>query len=159
MELIDDFDKSDVLIYLDKLDVMDIKDLYRQAVNYFISGERKAAYLMFKKVVENDPAYVHDDPQECYSDTAYYYLGACYERNFKDLDGAIELYTKAIELCPNDFASWKMRSFCHMQKGEYEKAVAGFEKIIRDKLDAGPEADIVEEALGEAKKALKKKNQ
>ena len=130
MKIIDDIDTCDLTIDLEKLDGMDIKDLFNKAESYFISGFKKEAYFMFKKVIEENPSYIHNS-DEGKKDNAYYYLGAIYELNLKELDGAIELYTKAVELCPNDGGSFEKRGYCWMIKCEYKKAIADFENALR----------------------------
>ena len=52
MKLIDDIDTSDLTIDLDKLDGMEINDLFRKALDFFHSPSRKNANFMFKKVAE-----------------------------------------------------------------------------------------------------------
>ena len=154
MKLINDIDTSDLLINLDELDSMDIESLFHKADNNFNYGNKREAYFMFKKVVEIDPAYIHN-PEEAGGDNAYFYLGTFYRHNMKDIDGAIELFNKAIELGPHDGNAWGNRGHCWMDKGEYEKAIADFENALKGDFGDVDEGEI-EEAIEEAKKALKK---
>ncbi len=154
MKLINNIDTSDLLISLNELDSMNIESLFHKAVNNFNYGNKREAYFMFKKVVEIDPAYIHN-PEDAGGDNAYFYLGMFYRHNIKDIDGAIELFTKAVELCPHDGASWENRGYCWMDKGEYEKAISDFENALKGNFGGTDEGEI-EETIKEAKKALKK---
>jgi len=154
MKLIDDIGKSDLEIDLDELDDMDINDLFRKALDYFNSPSRKDAYIIFKKVVEKNSNYIHN-PEDAGGNNAYFYLGILYRYNIEDIDGAIELFTKAVELCPHDGASWENRGYCWMDKGEYEKALADFENALKGDFGGTDEGEI-KGAIKEAKKALKK---
>ena len=153
MKLIDNIDTSDLEIDLDKLDGMKINDLFRKALGYFNSPSRKDAYIIFKKVVEKNSNYIHN-PEDAGGDNAYFYLGTFYHDDIEDIDGAIELFTKAVELCPHDDASWENRGYCWMDKGEYEKALADFENALKG--DFGGTIGNIDSAIEDAKKALKK---
>ncbi len=111
MKLIDNIDTSDLTIDLDELGDMDIKDLFRRALDIFHSPSRKTAYIMFKKVAETNPNYIHK-PEDAGGDNAYFYLGRFYLDDIENIDGAIELFNKAVELCPHDGASWENRGYC-----------------------------------------------
>ena len=154
MKLINDIDTSNLLINLDELDSMDIESLFHKAVNQFNYGYTREAYFIFKKVVEIDPAYIHN-PEEAGGDNAYFYLGLFYLNDIEDIDGAIELFTKAIELGPHDDASWENRGYCWMDKGKYEKAISDFENALKGDFGRTNKEEI-NGAIKEAKKALKK---
>ena len=154
MKLINDIDTSNLLINLDELDSMDIYSLFRKAVDQFNYGYLREAYFIFKKVVEIDPAYIHN-PEEAGGDNAYFYLGIFYRNDIKDIDGAIELFNKAVEMCPHDGGSWENRGYCWMDKGEYEKAIADFENALKGDFGGTDELEIMR-AIETAKKALKK---
>ena len=154
MKLINDIDTSNLLINLDELDSMNIERLFDKGVNQSNYGYTREAYLIFKKVVEIDPAYIHN-PEEAGGDNAYFYLGAVYRNNIKDIDGAIELFTKSVELCPRDCASWEYRGYCWMDKGEYEKAIADFENALKGDFGEANEGEIMS-AIEDAKEAIKK---
>jgi len=154
MKLIDNIDTSNLLINLGELDSMNIESLFHKAVNQFNYGNKREAYFMFKQVVEIDPAYIHN-PEEAGGDNAYFYLGLFYLNDIEDIDGAIELFTKAIELCPHDDASWENRGYCWIDKGEYEKAIADFEIALKGNF-GGTDKEEIKSVIKEAKKALKK---
>ena len=130
MKLINNIDTSDLEIDLNELDDMDIKDLFCKALNYFNSPSRKKAYVMFKKVTEKNPNYIHN-PEDAGGDNAYFYLGMFYLYDIENLDVAIELFTKSTELCPHDDASWEHRGYCWIDKGEYDKAYADLENALK----------------------------
>ncbi len=153
MKLINNIDTSDLTIDLDELADMDIKDLFRRALYFFHSPSRKNAYIMFKKVAEKNPNYIHN-PEDAGGDNAYFYLGMFYLDDIENIDGAIELFTKAAELCPHDGASWENRGHCWMDKGEYEKAIADFENALKADF-GGTDEEEIKGAIKEAKKALK----
>ncbi len=154
MRLIDNIDTSDLTIDLDELGDMDINDLFRKALDYFNSPSRKDAYIIFKKVAEKNPNYIHN-PEDAGGDNAYFYLGLFYLDDIENMDGAMELFTKAVELCPHDGASWEKRGYCWMYKGEYEKAISDFENALKGDFGRTNKEEI-NGAIKEAKKALKK---
>ncbi len=154
MKLINNIDTSDLTIDLDELADMDIKDLFRRALYFFHSPSRKNAYIMFKKVAEKNPNYIHN-PEDAGGDNAYFYLGLFYLDDIENIDGAIELFNKAVELCPHDGASWENRGYCWMAKGEYEKAIDDYENALKADFGGTDEGEI-KSAIKEAKKALKK---
>jgi tetratricopeptide (TPR) repeat protein len=156
MKLIDNIDTSNLLINLDELDSMDIESLFHKAVNQFNYGYTREAYFIFKKVVEIDPAYIHNSWEDG-GDNAYFYLGMLYRYHIKDIDGAIELFTKSVELCPHDGTSWENRGYCWMDKGKYEKAISDFENALKGDFGDTDEEEI-KGAIKEAKEALKKES-
>ena len=72
------------------------------------------------------------NPKHCESngDTAYFYLGKIYEVEGR-LEGAAELYSKALSLWPEDEESLIGRGSCSYARGDYHKAIADFEKVLR----------------------------
>ena len=59
-----------------------------------------------------------------------YFLRAYELAEQKDYDGAIENYTKAIELNPNDAIAYNNRGNAYCNKGECDKAIADYNKAI-----------------------------
>ncbi len=61
-------------------------------------------------------------------DNAYVYLGIIVQDAFKNIDFAIDLYTKSIELTPDDSLSFERRGFCRLGKKDLENALADLKK-------------------------------
>ncbi len=62
-------------------------------------------------------------------DTAYFYLGKIYEVEGR-LEGAVELYSKALALWSEDEESLIGRGSCFYARGDYDRAIADFEKVL-----------------------------
>lgn len=62
----------------------------------------------------------------------------------KDYDNAILLYTKQLEVNPNDYDSWRNRGFTYIATQEYAKAIDDFQKA----LDLRPESGAAYRDLG-----------
>ncbi len=73
---------------------------------------------------------INPEHREHNGDTAYFYLGKIYEVEGR-LEGAAELYSKALSLWPEDEESLIGRGSCFYASGEYDKAIADFEKVLR----------------------------
>ena len=117
---------NDLEITVKEMYELDIDNLFDDAVTYFHTGDRQfmiTSFFMFQKVIEKNPEYMNPD-----GDNAYYYLGLMYRNNLNELDAAIEHFTKAIELDPNDCLALKERGFCWAEKGDMKKALADYKK-------------------------------
>ena len=104
---------------------LNLNELFERALVYFHSGIsdlQYKAFLQFKEIAQIDRTYIKDD------DNAYFYLGLIYHQNFSDYDSAIENFTKAIELVPEDCESLLERGYCWAKKGDYKKALSDYKK-------------------------------
>ncbi|MEZ4527198.1 MAG: tetratricopeptide repeat protein [Desulfobacterales bacterium] len=83
------------------------------------------------KAVEalNKSIEINPKHRESNGDTAYFYLGKIYEVEGR-LEGAAELYSKALSLWPEDEESLIGRGSCFYVRGDYDRAVADFEKVL-----------------------------
>jgi tetratricopeptide (TPR) repeat protein len=109
-----------------KMEAMDIDKLFDDAVTYFHTAYKEfylTSFYMFQTVVEKNPNYLHKD-----GDNAYYYLGLMYYHVLNELDDAIEHFTKAVVLDPNDCLSFQGRGFCWEEKGDFKKALIDYKK-------------------------------
>jgi tetratricopeptide (TPR) repeat protein len=115
-----------LVIPVKKMHDLGIKKLFDDAVYYFHTGHSdflKAAYLMFITVIEKDPQYISED-----SDTAYQYLAMIFEDQFEDMDSAIKLYSKSIDLAPKDSLCFENRGFCYLKKKELKNGLADLKR-------------------------------
>ena len=121
-----------------KVDTNEINKLFNEAVMCFNRPDAERAYKMFQKVIEKDPkfninigGYTADNP--------YYYMGIYHDHYLSDFETAIEYYTKAVELCPNDLASYERRGFCWLKANIYDLALSDFRKVtkINDSISGG----------------------
>ena len=118
------------IISIFEMEAMNIDKLFDDAVNYFHTQYEEfylTSFYMFQTIVEKDPNYLNED-----GDNAYYYLGLMYDHVLNDLDAAIEHFTKAVELDPNDYLSFQGRGSCWEQKGDLKKAAIDFKKAKKN---------------------------
>ena len=122
----------DLVIPLPKMNEMDIDDLFDKAVSYFHCQEDwkfgLSSFFMLKKVIEKNSEYISYEE----GDNAHYYLAMLYLNLFNDrnLDAAIEHFTKGLELYPHDAASFAARGACWMAKKNLKNALADFKKAL-----------------------------
>lgn len=82
------------------------------------------AVAALRKSIEMVPEH-----REANGDTAYFYLGKIYEVEGR-LESAIELYSKALTLWPEDEESLIGRGSCFYARGHFDNALADFEKVL-----------------------------
>ncbi len=143
-----------------KVDTNEINELFEKAVTYFNMPAPKEAYKMFQKVIEKNPKFRVDGGGGDAGDNPYFYMGRCHDYYFDDFKTAKEYYTKSIELCPNDCASYECRGVCWLQANKYELALEDFREATKlkntyDQAEMLPELDDliieVENRLGGGK--------
>lgn len=123
-----------------QIDTVEINQLFEEAVSYFNQSYENAvkeACDMFQKVIEKDPEFrTHDGG---HGDNPYFYLGRYNEYCLGDWDTGIEFFTKSIELCPEDSASYECRGFCWLKTNQYKLALEDFRKAkkLKSKYDEG----------------------
>lgn len=115
---------SDLVLSIEKMDEMDINELFDKAVihfNSFFFLFKLASYFMFMKVIEEDPKYAKDGYD------AYFYLGWIFE-DINQIDFAIELYTESIALNPDESFSFEKRGLCLLKKKDLKNALPDLKK-------------------------------
>ena len=68
------------------------------------------------------------------ADDIYYYRGWCYQRLFQH-QYAIDNFTKAININPNDLDSYLSRATAHLSLNNYFDVINGCSKVIRKNPD------------------------
>jgi tetratricopeptide (TPR) repeat protein len=125
ISVMDKIDTSKHLVMsIYEMEAMDIDNLFDDALRNYHTQYKQfylTSFYMFHTVVERTPNYLNKD-----GDNAYYYLGLMYYHVLNDLDAAIEHFTKAVELDPNDCDSLLNRAFCWEEKGDFRKALNDF---------------------------------
>jgi tetratricopeptide (TPR) repeat protein len=114
-----------------KADTNEINKLFEEAVMCFNRPDAETAYKMFQKVIEMDPKFRIGDGDEDPGNNPYFYMGRYHEYYLGDFETAKEYYTKSVELCPNDFASYEHRGFCWLKENQYELALEDLRKAIK----------------------------
>jgi len=112
-----------------KVDTSEINKLFEKAVSYFNMPLREEAHKMFQKVIEKDPKFRTDDGEP--GDNPYFYMGLYHDRGLDDFETAIEYYTKSVELCSNDSASYEYRGLCWLRVNKYELALEDFTEATK----------------------------
>jgi tetratricopeptide (TPR) repeat protein len=112
-----------------KVDTNEINKLFEKAVNTFNIPSPEEACKLFQKVIEKDPKFRTDDGEP--GDNPYFYMGRYHDYNLDDFETAIQYYTKSIELCPNDLASYECRGVCWLRANKYEMALEDFRKATK----------------------------
>jgi tetratricopeptide (TPR) repeat protein len=122
-----------------KMDTKEINKLFEKAVSYFNqSGHEdtiKEACNMFQKVIQKNPKFRTDDGG--HGDNPYYYMGRYHDYCLGDFETAKEYYTKSIELCPKDSASYECRGVCWLKANQYELALEDFRRATKYKGNSG----------------------
>jgi tetratricopeptide (TPR) repeat protein len=131
---------SDLITTLEWIDRTDIPELFDTAVTLYNSSRPKsiiAGIAMFICVTQRDPNYIRPGNY-----TAYHYLGYLYHglSNLKQIDLAIELYSKGIELTPEEPSIIENRGFCFLLKDDLKNARNDFERA--KKIDGGCHPDL-----------------
>jgi tetratricopeptide (TPR) repeat protein len=137
MDLIE-FAASDLIIPLSQMDELDTPQLFDTAIIYFQSGVSdfiNAAYVMFIFIVHRNAEYIRED-----YDNAYYYLGNIFHLYFKEIDFAIDLYSKGIDLTTKNSSIFENRGFCYLEKNDIVNALNDF-KNAKD-IDGGTHPDL-----------------
>lgn len=145
-EAISVMDKIDtskyIVMSIYEMEEMDIDNLFADALNYFHIGIKEyslTSFYMFQTIVRINPNYLHNG-----GDNAYYYLGLMYYLNLNKLDTAIEYFTKAVELNPNDCDSLLHRAYCWEEKGDFRKALIDFKTAKKiDSCDLPPNIEEI----------------
>jgi hypothetical protein len=113
---------------------LDVDSLFNNAVCYFNKWHPKfindvyfqfvyTSYFLFLNVIDRDPYYVKNG-----TETAYNYLGMIFQDYFKVIDWAINLYSKSINLTPNNSRSFENRGFCYLKKQDLNNGLADLNK-------------------------------
>jgi len=129
---------SDLIKPLENIEELDTHKLFNTAVNYFQSGVpefKETAYVMFICVVHRDANYIWHE-----YDTAYYYLGNLFYHTFKEIDFAIDLFSKGIDLTIKNTSILEDRGFCFLEKKDLKKALNDFKKA--KEIDGGYHPDL-----------------
>ena len=150
--------KPKLKVSIQKMQNMEIDNLFNDAVNFFLNGDFDFCYTsfyMFNVVIEKDPNYIGKENEKYRyindGDNAYYYLGLLYRKNLNDLDNAIKFFSKAIDLCLKDYDSLFSRGVCWSDKNEHEKALDDY-KMAKNL--GGSDIYDVDLAIEEAEKKL-----
>jgi len=101
-----------------------VKEWFEEGVRFFHKPDGPGAIMAFEKVIDIDPAYRHSD-----GDNPYYYLGKISEIEER-LDNAIGYYSNALSIDPHDEESLIGRRSCLSVRGEYERAIFDFTKVL-----------------------------
>jgi len=112
-----------------EVDTNEINKLFEKAVTYFNMPQPEEAYKMFQKVIEMDPKFRTDDGDT--GDNPYFYMGRHHDYYLNDFETAKEYYTKSVELCPNDSASYECRGVCWLKTNKYELALKDFRETTK----------------------------
>ncbi|MBL0715467.1 MAG: tetratricopeptide repeat protein [Desulfosarcina sp.] len=97
---------------------------FEEGVRCFKKPDGVGAVRAFRRVIEMDPAYRHND-----GDNAYFYMGKIHEVE-GDLDPAVAMYTRALALDPWDEESLIGRGSCLTVRQEYDRAITDFRKAL-----------------------------
>jgi tetratricopeptide (TPR) repeat protein len=86
------------------------------------SGNFKAALLIFDKAIQKNP-FLKD---------AYIQMGLCHE-NLNQHDAAIHVYTKLLNLYPDNTAAYYYSGICKYKQEKFNEAIAFFNRAIDSK--------------------------
>jgi tetratricopeptide (TPR) repeat protein len=103
-----------------------LNELFELAVTHINCGEEsfaKEALPILLKIVKEDPNFISSE-----GITAYSILGNIYSDNPKGMNKAIEYYTKALALTPDDAFSLQYRGFCFLEIGKKIEAKKDLKK-------------------------------
>jgi tetratricopeptide (TPR) repeat protein len=129
---------SDLITTLERIDRFDISELFDTAVVFYNSYRLKSkitGFAMFICVTQRDPKYIRPGNY-----TAYHYLGYIFHEILKEIDHAIDLYSKGIELTPEEPSIIENRGFCFLKKNDLKNALDDFERA--KKIDGGCHPDL-----------------
>lgn len=102
-----------------------ISERFEVGVACFKQGDGVGAVQALESVVDEDPAYRHED-----GDNPYFYLGKIHEVENR-IDRAVVLYSRALTLDPWDEESLIGRGSCLTVRKQHEQAIADFKKALR----------------------------
>ena len=144
MQAIDLSDISDLLVKPDKINEIEIDELFKKATDYFNGGDVqsvKNSYFMFKNIVERNPKYHTVDGWN-----PYFYLALFHESCLNDVDSAIGYYSKSLKFFPDDEEALTNRGFCRLSKNQYGLAIKDFEKAQKISSEYYDHERIIKEA-------------
>ena len=112
---------------------------------YDLLGRETDAVREFKTAIELDPAFAE----------AYNYLGYMFAESGKNLDEALELAAKAVELQPDNGAFIDSLGWAYFKKGMTAEALVELEKAVKSE----PDDPTIRDHLGDVyfKKGLRDK--
>jgi tetratricopeptide (TPR) repeat protein len=122
-----------------------LNELFELAVTHINCGEEsfaKQALPILLKIVKEDPNFISTE-----GITAYSILGNIYSDNPKGMNKAIEYYTKALALTPDDAFSLQYRGFCYLDIGKKVEAIKDLKKAKvlgkKNNLAISPDLDYI----------------
>lgn len=101
-----------------------VAEWFEKGVQCFRDTDGVNAVNAFRRVIEMAPSYRHSD-----GDNAYFYMGKIHEVE-GDMDKALTMYGRALEIDPWDEESLIGRGSCLTVKRDHDGAIADFRKVL-----------------------------
>jgi len=144
---------SDLIIPLDQIKRMPISDLFDTAINYILSSAGKnkvTGFVMMICVVHRDANYISYDNQ-----TAYQSLGHLFHYTLNEIDIAIELFSKSVELTTKDTSIFEDRGFSYLKKNDFIRALNDFNEAIKNNGGCHPDLEYIIEDVKDRQNKLR----
>ena len=134
----------DLIIPLFRIKKMPISDLFEIASNYINSSNmkmKKTGFVMAICVFHRNANYISKDYQ-----TAYQLLGYFFQYALNEIDIAIEVFSKSIELTSKESLIFEDRGFCYLMKHDFDGALNDLSESVKNNGGYHPDlADIIKD--------------